>query len=228
MTPLDRTQLAQVMDHTLLLPTATRAEIEVLCREAHEYGFFSVCVGPRWVALAADLLVDCPVKITTVIGFPLGFETTRIKLQQAKEAIFDGADEIDMVADLGSIVTQDAHELTRQFQGVLKVCRRMRPAVTLKVIIESAALTHDQKTLVCQVAEHVGVDFLRTSTGLHTAGGATVEDVQLMKAQAPSCQVKAAGGIHTVDQALAMLEAGAARLGTCASVAIVNALPQRP
>jgi deoxyribose-phosphate aldolase len=224
--PINRTQLAQAIDHTLLAPTATREAIEVLCREARDYGFFSVCVGPRWVPLAADLLADSPVKITTVTGFPLGNETTRIKVLQAKEAIFDGADEIEMVADLSAVIEQDTRLLIRQCQGVLKVCRSMRPAVTLKLIIESAALTPDQKALVCQVAEHVGADFIVTGTGLHAAGCATVEDVRLIKEQAPSCRIKASGGICTVDQAVAMLEAGAARVGTCASVTLVNALPQ--
>ena len=223
---MNRTDLAQTIDHTLLSPTATRADIEALCLEARNHDFFSVCLGPRWVALAAGLLVDCPVKIATVIDFPLGFETTRVKTQQAKAAIFEGADEIDLVTDLGAIIEQDARLLVQQFQSLLKVCRHMRPAVILKVIIESAALTHDQKALVCSVAQQVGVDFLTTSTGFHDAGGATVEDIQLFKTQAPSCQVKASGGIRTLDQALAMIEAGVTRLGTSASVAIINTLPQ--
>lgn len=226
MTPLDRTQLAQTIDHTLLKPTALRTDIETLCQEARAYGFYSVCIGPRWVPLASEMLLDSPVKVATVIGFPLGFETTRVKVLQAKEAIFDGTDEIDMVADLSAIMEQDTRLLFRQFQDILKVCRHMRPAVTLKVIIEAAALTHDQKVLVCDIANQAGVDFVKTSTGLHTAGGATVEDVQLMKTHAPSCQVKAAGGIRTLDQALALLDAGATRLGTSASVAIINTLSQ--
>jgi deoxyribose-phosphate aldolase len=171
--PVDRTALAQAIDHTLLCPTATHAQIETLCQEARDHGFYSVCVGPRWVNLASDLLQDCPTKTTTVIGFPLGFETTHVKTQQAKDAIFNGADEIDMVADLGAIMEQDSRLLTQQCQGALKACRHMRPAVTLKVILECAALTHDQKLLASGLAEQVGVDFIQTSTGFQASGGAT-------------------------------------------------------
>lgn len=223
---MNRTELAQTMDHTLLSPTATRADIETLCLEARTHGFYSICVGPRWVTLGADLLVDCPVKVATVIGFPMGFETTAVKTQQARAAIFDGADEIEVVADLGAVMEEDTRLLIQQFQGLLKVCRHMRPAVTLKVIIESSALTEDQKALVCSAAQQTGVDFLTTSTGFHHAGHGTVDDVRQMNMQAPSCRIKASGSIHTLDQALAMIEAGAARLGTSDSVAIVNALPQ--
>ncbi len=222
---MNRTDLAQTIDHTLLSPTATRADIQSLCLEARTHGFFSVCLPPRWVALAADLLVDCPVKIATVIDFPLGFETTRVKTQQAKAAIFEGADEIEVVADLAAIIEQDTRLLVQQFQSLLRVCRHMRPPVTLKVIIETAALTHDQKALICAVAQQVGVDFLTTSSGFHDAGGATVEDVHFIRTQAPSCQVKASGDLRTLDQALEWVEAGATRLGTSASVAIINALP---
>jgi deoxyribose-phosphate aldolase len=223
---MNRRELALMIDHTQLSPTATSADIETLCQEARHHGFHSVCVGPRWVSLAADLLNDCPVKIVTVIGFPLGLETTGMKTQLAKAAIFDGADEIDLVADLGAIIEQDTRVLVRQFQSVLKVCRHMRPPVTLKVIIESAALTRDQKALICAVAQQVGVDCLKTSTGFHHAGGATAQDIQFIKTQAPACQVMASGGIHTLDQALTMVDAGATRLGTSTSVAIVDALPQ--
>jgi deoxyribose-phosphate aldolase len=223
---MNRIELAQLIEHTQLSPTATSADIETLCQEAKHHGFYSVCLAPRWVALGAHLLHDCPVRIATVIGFPLGFETTRIKTQQAKSAIMDGADEIDLMADLGAIIEQDTRLLIQQFKGVLKICRHMRPPVTLKVIIESAALTHDQKALVCSVAQQVGVDCVKTSTGFHDAGGATAEDVRFIATRAPSCQVMASGGIKTLDQALAMADAGAARLGTATSVAILNALVQ--
>ncbi|MCP4450333.1 MAG: deoxyribose-phosphate aldolase [Planctomycetes bacterium] len=226
MSPMNRTELAQVIDHTQLSPTATRKDIATLCQEAKHHGFRGVCVGPRWVSLAADLLLDCPVKTVTVIGFPLGFETTAMKTQQTKAAIFDGADEIDLVADLGAIIEQDTRLLMHQFESVRKVCRQMRPPVTLKVIIESAALTRDQEALVCDVAQQLGVDCLKTSTGCHNAGGATAQDIQFMRTQAPACQVMASGGIRSLGQAQTMMDAGAARLGTSASVAIVNALPQ--
>ncbi len=223
---MNRTELAQKIDHTQLCPTATRVDIETLCQEAKHHGFYSVCLAPRWVALGADLLCDCPAKVATVVGFPLGFETTRSKTQQAKAAIFDGADEIDLVADLGAIIEQDTRLLTRQFESVLKVCTHMRPAVTLKVIIESAALPHEPKAFACAVAQQVGVDCVKTSTGFHRAGGATVEDIRLIRTQAPSCQIMASGGIRSLAQSQAMMDAGATRLGTSASVALINALPQ--
>ncbi len=153
---------------------------------------------------------------------PLGAETTKIKVAQAKETIFAGADEIDMVADLASIIAGDTRYLQGQIQAVLKVCRSMRPAVLLKVIIESAALSRDQKVFACEVAGRCGVDFIKTSTGMHPAGGATVGDIKLMKETAPNCKIKAAGGIKTAKQALEMLAAGAERIGTSSSVKIIK------
>ena len=157
-----------------------------------------------------------------MVSLPLGADSTKIKVAQTKDAIFAGADEVDMVADLAAIIEGDAKYLSNQLRAVLKVCRSMRPAVCLKVIIESAALTRQQKIFACQIADEVGVDFVKTSTGMHPAGGATVEDVKLMKEYAPNCKVKAAGGIRTAQQALAMLEAGAERIGTISGVQIIN------
>jgi deoxyribose-phosphate aldolase len=214
--------LAGRIDHTLLKAEATQEQIVRLCDEAKEYGFCAVCVNGRWVSLAADRLQGTGVKVAAVAGFPLGADTTEIKVVQAKEAIRNGADEIDVVADLAAIIEKDAHYLSRQFQAMLQACRSMRPAAALKVIIESAALTVEQKVFVCQIAQETGVDFVKTSTGLHPAGGATVEDVRLMKETAPRCKVKAAGGIRTAEQAIAMIEAGADRIGTSAGVAIIN------
>ena len=147
---------------------------------------------------------------------------TKIKAAQAKDAIYAGADEIDMVADLAAIIEADDRYLYAQLKAVLRVCRSMRPAVTFKVIIESAALTDEQKVFACRTADKVGVDFVKTSTGLHKAGGASVEDIRLMRQAAPSCKVKAAGGIRTAEQAVAMLEAGAVRIGTSAGIAILK------
>jgi deoxyribose-phosphate aldolase len=220
----NETQLAGYIDHTMLDATATKEKIEQLCREAIDYGFHTVCVNGRWVSLAAELLAGSKVAVGGVVSLPLGAETTKIKVAQAKEAIFAGADEIDMVADLSSIIEADSKYLQTQLQAVLKVCRSMRPAVVLKVIIESAALNHDQKIFACQVADKCGVDFIKTSTGLHPAGGATIEDIKLMKETAPNCKIKAAGGIKTAKQALEMLSAGAERIGTSSGVKIINEL----
>jgi deoxyribose-phosphate aldolase len=218
----DERQLAGCIDHTLLAATTTSEQTKQLCREAKEYGFWAVSVNPRWVALAADELHGNKVKVGGVVSLPLGADSTKIKVVQAKEAIFDGADEIDMVADLAAIIEGDSQYLTGQLRAVLQVCRSMRPPVLFKVIIESAALSEEQVVFACELADKCGVDFVKTSTGMNPAGGATVEDVRLMKESAPHCKVKAAGGIRTAKQVLEMLEAGAERIGTSSGVQIVN------
>ena len=215
-------ELAGCIDHTLLSATATSEQIRQLCEEAKSYGFCSVSVNPRWVALAAEQLHGCKVKVGSVVSLPLGADSTKIKVAQAEDCIFAGADEIDMVADLAAIIEGDSKYLSNQLQAVLKVCHSMRPAVCLKVIIESAALNKEQKIFACRIADKCGVDFVKTSTGMNPAGGATVEDVKLMKESAPNCKVKAAGGIRTAKQALEMLEAGADRIGTSSGVEIMN------
>jgi len=221
---IDEKQLASFIDHTLLEATATKERIEQLCREAIDFGFHTVCVNPRWVPLVTERLHNTKVKVAGVVSLPLGADSTKIKVAQAEDAIFAGADEVDMVADLAAIIEDDWRYLSGQLQAVLKVCRSMRPAVVLKVIIESAALNREQKIFACQIPETCGVDFIKTSTGLHPAGGATIEDVKLIKETAPSCKVKAAGGIKTAKQAIEMLQAGAERIGTSSSVRIINEL----
>ena len=222
MRPGNRKELAGFIDHTLLSATAVRADIQRHCAQAIEYGFCSVCVLPRWVSLAADILHGTAVKVDSVAGFPYGTDSAKIKAADAKEVIMAGADEVDMVADLASVIEGDGKYLTADLKAVLKVCRSMRPAVTLKVIIESAALTDEQIIFVCGIAQEVGADFIKTSTGLHPAGGAKVEDVGLMAQSAPMCRIKAAGGIRTTQEAMDMIEAGASRIGTSASVRIVE------
>jgi len=215
-------ELAGCIDHTLLDATATQEQIEQKCREAKAYNFHTVCVNGRWVALVAELLAGSKVAVGGVVSLPLGADSTKIKAAQARDAIFAGADEIDMVADLASIIEGDSNYLADQLASVLKVCRSMRPAVVLKVIIESAALSDEQKIFACRIAQGVGVDFIKTSTGLHPAGGATVEDIKLMKETAPGCKIKAAGGIKTAKQAIEMLAAGAERIGTSSGVQIMT------
>ncbi len=219
---ISQEELAGCIDHTLLSATATSEQIRQLCEEAKSYGFCAVSVNPRWVALAAEQLHDSKVAVGGVVSLPLGADTTKIKVAQTKKAIFDGADEIDMVADLAAIIEGDAKYLLNQLQAVLKVCRSMRPKVLLKVIIESAALNREQKIFACKIANKCGVDFVKTSTGMHPADGATVEDIKLMKETAPNCRIKAAGGIRTAKQALDMIEAGADRIGTSSGVQIIN------
>jgi deoxyribose-phosphate aldolase len=218
----DERQLACVIDHTFLDATATKEKIEQMCHEAKAYGFHTVCVNGRWLSLVADLLAGSKVAVGGVVSLPLGADSTKIKAAQARDAIFAGADEIDMVADLAAIIEGDSNYLADQLASVLKVCQSMRPAVVLKVIIESAALSDEQKIFACRIAQGVGVDFIKTSTGLHPAGGATVEDIKLMKETAPGCKIKAAGGIQTAKQALDMLTAGAQRIGTSSGVQIMT------
>jgi deoxyribose-phosphate aldolase len=217
-------ELATCIDHTLLDATATRERIVQLCLDAQSYGFHAVCVNGRWVSLAAEMLAGSKVSVAGVVSLPLGADTTAAKVAQAKDAVFAGADEIDMVADLAAIIEGDSKYLFDQLKAVLRICRSMKPAVLLKVIIESAALTVEQKVFACRIAQQAGVDFLKTSTGLHPAGGATVEDVKLMKETAPACRIKAAGGIRTARQALDLLAAGAERIGTSCGVKIVDEL----
>lgn len=215
-------RLAGFIDHTLLSATATRENIEKHCNEAIDYGFHAVSINPRWIPLAAEILHKTKVKTGGVVSFPLGADSTKIKVAQAKDTIFAGADEIDMVADIASIIEGDAKYLAAELHSVLKVCHSMKPPVVLKVIIESAALTNDQIIFACRIAQEAGVDFIKTSTGTNPAGGATVEAVKLMKEYAPKCKIKAAGGIKTAQKAIELLEAGAERIGTSAAIKIIE------
>jgi deoxyribose-phosphate aldolase len=156
----------------------------------------------------------------------MGADSTKAKVAAASDCIFAGADEIDVVADLAAIIEGDERYLGGQLQAMLNVCHSMRPAVTLKVIIESAALTDEQIVFACRIADRCGVDFVKTSTGMNPAGGATIEDVKLMVESAPNCRVKAAGGIRTAEQAIAFLEAGAQRIGTSSGVQIMKEFKQ--
>jgi deoxyribose-phosphate aldolase len=219
---MEEKQLAGCIDHTLLDAAATSEQVKQLCRDAKTCGFHTVCVNGRWVALVAELLAGSKVAAGGVVSLPLGADSTKIKVAQAREAIFAGADEIDMVADLAAIIEADSRYMLNQLRAVLKVCRSMRPPVVLKVIIESAALNQEQKIFACRIAQEAGVDFIKTSTGLHPAGGAAVEDIRLMKETAPTCRIKAAGGIRTAKQVLEMLEAGAERIGTSSGVRIME------
>lgn len=217
-------EMARRIDHTLLRAEATRDRILRLCDEAQSYGFGAVCVNGRRVSMVTERLHGSGVHVAAVVGFPLGADTTKAKVAQTKEAIHDGADEIDMVADLAAIIEGDTRYLLRQMQAVWRACRSMRPPVLLKIIIESAALTTEQKVLACRAAEQIGADFVKTSTGLHPAGGATVEDIRLMRETSSRYKIKASGGIRTTQQAIAMIEAGADRIGTSAGIAIIEEL----
>ena len=222
MSGIDEKLLACAIDHTLLSATATEEDVKRLCEEAKEYGFGSVCVNPRWIGLAVDELEGSEVKVGSVVSLPLGADSTKMKAATASDAILHGADEVDMVADLGAIIEGNSKYLMGQINAVSKVCRSMKKDVVFKVIIEAAALNWEQKLFACGVMSKCEADFIKTSTGMHESGGATVEDVKLMKENATGCKVKAAGGIKTAKQAIEMLEAGAERLGTSSGVAIIE------
>lgn len=222
MEKLTKEQFAKYFDHTLLDCMATEADIRRHCQEAVDCGFYAVCVQPRWVSLCADILHGTDVKVVSVAGFPYGTNLSKVKAYEADAVIMAGADEVDIVADLASILSGDEAYLKRDFGAVLKVCRSVTPYVPLKVIIESAALNSEQIRSVCRIAERMGVDFLKTNTGFHKAGGARIEDVKLMAETAPRCKIKAAGGIQTIEQAMALIEAGASRIGASASVQILE------
>ncbi len=210
--------LAKVIDHTLLKPTATRADIEKLCQEAKEHGFFSVCINPCWVSAVRDLLKGSGVKTCTVIGFPLGANTTEAKVFEAKNALENGADELDMVINIGALKGKDYQTVSQDIRQI----RALGNDFVLKVIIETSELTDEEKVKACQLAAEAGADFVKTSTGF-SSGGATAHDVALMKKSIPAnMQVKASGGVRTREDAQAMLAAGATRLGASSSIKIIE------
>ena len=210
--------LASYIDHTLLKADATEAQITRLCEEAREHRFASVCVNPRWVALCAQLLAGSGVRVCTVIGFPLGASSSAIKAAETRQAVADGADELDMVISVGDLKAGNYEFVRADIRGVVKAAEGR----TVKVIIEACLLTDEEKSLACKLAMAAGADFVKTSTGFST-GGATVADVKLMRAAVgPNFGVKAAGGIRTRKDALMMIEAGANRIGASAGIAICS------
>jgi deoxyribose-phosphate aldolase len=211
--------LAPLIDHTLLKADATAAQVETLCGEAKRYGFASVCVNPVWVPLAARLLAGTPVRTCTVVGFPLGATSTVAKACEAETALREGAQEVDMVLAIGPAKSGDWQKVAED----LKTLRAAVPApAVLKVILETCLLTDSEKARACALAREAGLDFVKTSTGFST-GGATEADVALMRQTVGSGMgVKASGGIRTYETALAMVFAGATRLGLSASVAVAG------
>ena len=215
---MSQADIARYIDHTALKPNTMEAQIRQLCEEAKQYGFASVCVNPTWVKLCASLLKGSSVKVCTVIGFPLGANDPETKAFEAALAVKQGAAEIDMVLNVGALKSGDLALIERDIWLV----RKAIAGVTLKVIIETCLLTDEEKVSACQIAKRAGADFVKTSTGFST-GGATVEDVKLMRATVgPDMGVKASGGIKDYAGAKAMIAAGATRLGCSAGVAIVQ------
>jgi deoxyribose-phosphate aldolase len=212
--------VAGMIDHTLLKPDATKAEIETLCREAKEFGFASVCVNPTWVATCARLMRGSEVAVCSVVGFPLGATTADTKQYETRRAIFDGAREIDMVINVGALKTGDLHLVESDIGAVTSACREAN--VLSKVIIETALLTDEEKVTACTLAKAAAADFVKTSTGFGP-GGATAEDVALMRrVVGEDMGIKASGGVRTLEGVKAMVAAGATRIGASAGVRIVQ------
>ena len=213
--------LAGMIDHTLLKPDATPEMIAQLCFEARKYHFASVCVNPTHVKLCADLLRGSDVKVCTVIGFPLGATSPEVKVFETRNALENGATEIDMVINIGALKAGESEFVARDIRGVVEVGHAAGALV--KVIIETALLTDEEKVIACLFAKEAGADFVKTSTGF-SGGGATVHDIELMrKTVGPNIGVKASGGIRTLEDAEALVAAGATRIGASAGVKIMQA-----
>lgn len=212
-------ELNRMIDHTILKPEATEAAVQKIIDEAKEYNFFSVCINPCWVAFASEQLADTDVAVCTVIGFPLGSNTPEVKAYEAADAIKNGANEVDMVINVNALKSQQYDYVRQDIQGVVDA---VKGKALVKVIIETALLTDEEKVKACELAKEAGADFVKTSTGFST-GGAKVADIRLMRETVgPDMGVKASGGVHNAEEALAMIEAGATRIGASTGVAIVS------
>jgi deoxyribose-phosphate aldolase len=211
---------ASLVDHTLLKPEASESDIKKLCNEAIEFGFASVCVNPAWVKRAAEFLKGSNIPVCTVIGFPLGATLPDVKAYEARRAIFNGAREVDMVINIGALKSGDDCAVEDDIRAVAQAAHEN--GVLLKVIIETALLTDEEKTRACLASKNAGADFVKTSTGF-AKGGATVEDVRLMRRVVGSqLGVKASGGVKGIEDARAMFEAGATRIGASVGVKIAQ------
>lgn len=211
-------RLNKTIDHTILNPDATKDEVIKVIDEAKAYDFASVCLEPCWVTLAAERLADSEVKVCTVIGFPLGANTKTVKAFEAKEAVENGADEVDMVLNIGALKSGEYDLVLEDMKAV----REAAKGAVVKVILETCLLTDEEKKKACALAKEAGMDFVKTSTGFSTAG-ATTEDVKLMReAVGDAMGVKASGGIRDRETAEAMIAAGASRIGASKSIAIVG------
>ena len=214
---MNNKDLAKMIDHTILKADATEKEVEKLCKEALEYNFASVCINPSMIEKAASILKGSDVKVCTVIGFPLGATTTEVKAFETDDAIKKGATEVDMVINVGKLKDGDLNYVKKDIEAVVNAAKGR--ALT-KVIIETCLLTDEEKVTACKISKEAGADFVKTSTGFST-GGATKEDIKLMRETVgPDLGVKASGGVRTREDAEAMIENGATRIGASASIAI--------
>ncbi len=218
---MEMTTVAKMIDHTLLKADATKEQIIALCKEAKDYSFASVCINPVWVETAAKELEGTEVKTCTVIGFPLGESTSAVKAFETKDAIANGAGEVDMVINIGALKSGDTDSVQRDIEAVVEAAG---DKAVVKVIIETSLLTDEEKRSACECAVNAKADFVKTSTGFST-GGATKEDVKLMRAVVgPAMGVKASGGVRSLDDLKTMKEAGATRIGASSGVSIMKGL----
>ncbi len=212
---------ARMIDHTLLKAEATKEQIEKLCAEAKQFNFASVCVNPTWVKRSSELLQGTEVVVCTVIGFPLGANTPAVKAFEAKDAIANGAKEVDMVINIGALKDKNDELVQADIAAVVEAAKG---SALVKVIIEACLLTDEEKVKACELAVAAGADYVKTSTGFST-GGATAEDIALMrKTVGPGLGVKASGGVRSLEDMKKMVEAGATRIGASSGVAIMNGL----
>lgn len=220
---MNKQELAKFIDHTLLKATASVAEITKLCEEAKEYQFAAVCVNPSYVRFCSDLLKGSEVKVATVIGFPLGANTSLVKAFETENAVKEGAKEVDMVINIGALKSGDHNLVLKDIKAVVEAAG----SALTKVIIETCYLTEEEKKIASLLAKEAGAHFVKTSTGFGTSG-ATVEDVKFIRSVVgPDIKIKASGGIRTFDDALKMIEAGANRLGTSSGVKIMEDFLQK-
>lgn len=218
---MEKEILAKYIDHTILTPSASNDEVLKICEEAKKYNFASVCVNPCYVCLVHKALENTNIKTCTTIGFPLGATTTKVKAFETNESIENGAQEVDMVINIGAVKNQDWTYVKKDIEAVVAAANG-RAAV--KVIFETCLLTNDEKIKLCQIAKEAGADFIKTSTGF-SHGGATTEDIDLMRRTVgPEMGVKASGGIRDLETALAMINSGATRIGASAGVKIIEQL----
>lgn len=226
MIPQRRSELARLIDHTVLKPETTAAQIDKLCDECVEHGFIAACVNPVWVPRCVARLMNSKTVVCSVAGFPLGASLPEAKALEAARAVEQGAREVDMVVNLANLIAGDKSAAVRDVEAVVVAARRANPDAIVKVILETRALSNEQIILGCRCVAEAQADFVKTSTGFHPNGGATPEHVALLRKHCAPLKVKAAGGIRDWPTAHAMLEAGADRLGMSASIAVLAALPQ--
>lgn len=219
---MTRDKIAKYIDHTILRSNATVNDIKKLCEEAKKYKFAAVCVNPCYVSYCKEQLKDSEVKVATVVGFPLGANKIETKVYETKQALLDGADEIDMVINIGAMIEGSYEYVEEEIKAIVETTREFGEDKIVKVIIETSELNDEQKKIACKISKRVGAHFVKTSTGF-SKSGATVEDVRLMKETVgENVKVKASGGVKTFEDAIKMIEAGADRIGTSSGVAIVE------